>query len=93
MRATVNTHNINRQDISMTVRQIKKKVGEAWAILKNPVFDEKEVLLSAELLYYDADKEKALEQLSKCKNGHFAFFFFGTMNLNQVYLLNDYSFI
>ena len=71
----------------MTNRQIEKKVGEAWAILANPVYDEKQVLLSAELLYFNADKEKVLVELSKCKKGHFAMFFFGTMDPNIVYLL------
>ena len=71
----------------LTERQIKRRVGEAWAVLGNPVFDEKEVLVSAELLYYNADKVKAREYLRECKNGHFAFFFFGKPDPNVVYLL------
>jgi len=93
MESIIETPNIIEHGISMTTRQIKKKVGEAWALLENPVFDEKEVLVSAELLYYNTNKAKVLEEMSKYKKGHFAMFFFGTMNPNIVYLLNDYSFI
>ena len=71
----------------LTKRQIKRRVGEAWALLENPEFNEKEVLLSAELLYYSADKEKVLEEMTKYKKGHFAMFFYGTPDPNAVYLL------
>jgi len=70
----------------MTERQIKRRVGEAWAILKNPVF-EKGVLLSAELLYYNKDKEKVNEQLRKREYGHYAMFFFGKIDPNAIYVL------
>ena len=71
----------------LTARQIKRKVGEAWALLENPEFNEKEVLLSAELLYYDADKAKVREQMRKYEKGHFALFFYGTPDPNVIYLL------
>ena len=76
----------------LTVRQIKRRVGEAWALLENPEYDEKEVLVSAELLYYNADKVKVHEEARKLmgtrKNGgHFAVFFFGTPDPNVIYLL------
>ena len=70
----------------MTSAQIKRKVGQSWAVLKNPVYD-RGMLVSAELLYYNSDKAKVLEELSKCQTGHFAMFFFGTINKNQVYTL------
>jgi len=80
-----------RREGKMTPRQIEKTVGEAWALLENPVYNEKEVLLSAELLYYSADKEKVHEefrkQLSKQKKGSYAFRFFGTPDPNLVYIL------
>ena len=85
MEATVKMYD-NKDVGKMTPAQIKKKVGEAWAILENPVY-ENGILQSAELLYYNADKAKALEQLSKCKNGHFAFRFFGTIDTKQIYIL------
>ena len=71
----------------LTERQIKRRVGEAWAVLGNPEFNEKDVLISAELLYYNADKAKVLEKMSQCKNGTFAMFFYGTPDPNVVYLL------
>jgi len=76
----------------LTERQIKKKVGEAWALLENPVYNEKQVLLSAELLYYNADRDKVHEESRKYfgtrKNGgHFAVFYYGTPDPNVVYLL------
>ena len=76
----------------LTERQIKRKVGEAWALLENPVYNEKQVLQSAELLYFDADKSKVRakmrEQFGTRKNGgHFALFFYGTPDPNIVYIL------
>jgi hypothetical protein len=76
----------------LTKRQIKNRVGEAWALLENPEYSEKEVLLSAELLYYDADKTKVHEEMSKCfgtrkGGGYFAVSFFGTIDPNTVFLL------
>jgi hypothetical protein len=76
----------------LTERQIKRRVGEAWALLENPEYSEKQVLLSAELLYYNADKAKAREylrsQMGTRKNGgHFAQFYFGKPDPNAVYIL------
>ena len=76
----------------LTERQIKRRVGEAWALLENPEYDEKQVLLSAELLYYDADKAKVREEMRKYRGtrkngGHFALFFYGTPDPNIVYIL------
>ena len=76
----------------LTKRQIKKRVGEAWALLENPEYSEKQVLLSAELLYFDADKKKVHEEMSKCfgtrkGGGHFAVSFFGTIDPNVIILL------
>jgi len=91
MEATVKMRN-SKAVGRMTERQIKKKVGEAWALLENPEFSEKEVLLSAELLYYDPNKTKVHEESRKYfgtrKNGgHFAVFYFGTPDPNVIYLL------
>jgi len=91
MEATVKIQN-KKAVGRMSERQIKRKVGESWALLENPVYDEKQVLLSAELLYYDADKakvrKKMREQFGTRENGgHFALFFYGTPDPNVVYLL------
>jgi len=76
----------------LTERQIKRRVGEAWALLENPVYDEKQVMLSAELLYHDADRAKVHKEVMKYKGtrkngGHFAVFFYGTPDPNVAYLL------
>jgi hypothetical protein len=71
----------------LTERQIKRRVGEAWALLENPEYSEKQVLLSAELLYYNADKVKVHEEARKYKKGHFAVFYYGTPDPNVIYLL------
>ena len=77
---------IEKQDNMMTATQIRKKVGEAWAFLENPVY-EKGILVSANLLYYNTDKVKVLEELAKHKKGHFAMLYFGTIDTEQVYIL------
>ena len=91
MESTV-TKQTNKTNGRLTVRQIKRRVGEAWALLENPEYSEKQVLLSAELLYYNADRDKVHEESTKYfgtrKNGgHFAVFFFGTPDPNVIYLL------
>ena len=86
MTTTVKKHNVGKKDIAMTFGQIKKRVGEAWAFLENPVY-ENGTLKSASLLYYDTDKTKVLEQISKYEKGHFAINFFGTVDTKQVYIL------
>ena len=79
--------NTSKKDMAMTSRQIRKKVGEAWAFFENPVYDEREALKSANLLYYHADKKKVLEQFSKYEKGHFALRFFGTWDIKQIYII------
>jgi hypothetical protein len=76
----------------LTKRQIKNRVGEAWALLENPEYSEKQVMLSAELLYFDTDKLKVLDEMEKCfgtrkGGGHFALSFFGTPDPNAIFLL------
>jgi len=76
-------HNNN---INLTSRQIRKKVGEAWAFLENPKY-EKGVLTTANLLYYNVDKKKVLEHSGKYEKGHFALRFFGKIDTKQIYIL------
>jgi len=78
--------NGNKKDMTMTSGQIRKQVGEAWAFLENPVY-ENGVLRSANLLYHNSDKSKVLEQISKYEKGNFAIRFFGTVDTKQVYIL------
>jgi len=83
---------VKKSNGRLTARQIKRRVGEAWALLENPEFNEKEVFLSAELLYYNADKVKVHEELrnqfgTRQNGGNYAVFFFGTPDPNAIYLL------
>ena len=80
------TSRIGNKDMVMTSGQIRKKVGEAWAFLENPVY-ENGTLKSANLLYHNTDKTKVMEQFNKHKRGHFAMYFFGTVDTQQVYIL------
>ena len=91
METTVKTRTKNPVG-RLTERQIKKRVGEAWALLENPEYNEKQVLLSAELLYYSTDKAKVREQMrnqfgTRENGGHFAMFYYGTPDPNVVYIL------
>ena len=70
----------------LTYRQIRNRVGDGWAIIKNPE-REKGILMRGELLYHSSDRKQALEELGKCKNGHFAFQYCGKIDPNIVYIL------
>ena len=41
MEATVKKR--NNKHLGLTERQMKRRVGEAWALLENPVYSEKQV--------------------------------------------------
>jgi len=70
----------------MTYSQIKKEVGDAWAFLSNPEY-QNGILKSAELLFFNKDKTKVMEQLKNHTRGHYAMIYFGEMNTEQAYLL------
>ena len=70
----------------MTYSQIKKEVGNAWAFLSNPEYQNGK-LKSAELLFFDESKVKVTEQLKKYTKGHYAMVYFGEVNAEQAYLL------
>jgi len=70
----------------MTHIQIKKTVGNSWALLANPVY-KNGILKSADLLFFDTDKSKVRERLKENRKGHFAVFYFGDVNTEQAYLL------
>jgi hypothetical protein len=85
METIVKNSNTEKNNL-MTYSQIRKKVGEAWAFLENPVY-ENGILTSAKLLYYNPDKKKVLQQFKKYKKGNFALSFCGTIDTKQVYIL------
>jgi hypothetical protein len=72
----------------LTYNQIKKKVGEAWALVANPEYSTKTGQLKcAELIYFDKDKENVYKEADKCKSKHIGFFYFGTIPQEQIYIL------
>ena len=71
----------------LSLRQIRNRVGDGWAIIKNPEF-EKGQIARGELLYHSSDRKKTLHELGKCKNGDFAFEYCGKIDPNVVYLLS-----
>ena len=50
----------------LTLKQIRNRVGEGWAVIKNPEH-EKGMLVRGELLYHSSDRLDALEEMGKCK--------------------------
>jgi len=72
--------------MQMTYSQIKSEVGNAWAFLSNPEY-QNGLLQSAELLFFDENKVKVTEQLKKHTKGHYAMVYFGEINTEQAYLL------
>ena len=70
----------------MTYSQIKKEVGNSWAFLSNPEY-QNGMLKSAELLFFDENKAKVTAQLKKHTKGHYAMIYFGEVNAEQAYLL------
>ena len=70
----------------LSFRQIRNRVGDGWAIIENPEFNGC-ILLGGKLLFHSGDRKQALEEFSKCKNGHFAFKYCGKPDPNAIYLL------
>ena len=70
----------------MTYFQIKKEVGNAWAFLSNPEY-QNGALKSAELLFFNEDKAEVMKQLKNHTKGHYAMVYFGEVNTEQAYLL------
>ena len=74
----------------LTYNQIKKKVGESWALIYNPVFSVKTgKLLKGDLKNFDKNDKKLLEIVSHDKNSKkvFTILWFGA-EPNDNMLLN-----
>ena len=71
---------------ALNLEQIKDIVGNGWAVIKNPIRDGSK-LLKGELFYHSQNEDEALEELSKCKEKHVSFRYFGKRDPNIVYLL------
>jgi len=75
-----------RTNGTLSFRQIRNRVGNGWAIIKDPEFNGC-ILLGGKLLYHSNDRIKALDEFEKCDNGHFAFKYCGKLDPNAIYLL------
>jgi len=73
----------------LTYNQMKMKVGDAWALIYNPVFSEKTgKLLKGELIDFDANEKKLLNIVSnnKTKGLHFTIRWFGKIPEDKILL-------
>lgn len=74
---------------TLTYNQIKKKVGDAWALIANPVISEKNgKLLRGELIFFDSDKEKVNKFALKDNHKHITVRYFGEITKDQIFILN-----
>ena len=74
---------------TITYNQIKKKVGNAWALIANPMYSEKTgKLLRGELVFFDADKENVHKFTLKDKHKHITVRYFGEIPKDQIFILN-----
>jgi len=72
----------------LTYNQIKKKVGNAWALVANPEYLSKNGKLSKGILvFFDEDKKKVHEKSLNCNYKHITVRFFGEIDYNQIFVL------
>jgi hypothetical protein len=74
----------------LTYNQIKKKVGNAWALIYNPVYSDKTgKLLKGELKEFDSTEKNLIDIVSQDKNPkkYFTIVWFGK-EPNEKLLLN-----
>ena len=75
-----------RQDDVLTFEQIKNRVGNGWAIIKDPVFNGC-IFLRGELLFHSADEDEAYEEFRVTKEKDVLIKYCGERDPNIVYLL------
>lgn len=72
----------------LTYSQIKKKVGDGWALIANPVYSQKTgKLLRGVLVFHDKDKKKVHEYSLQDKNKHITVRYFGEIDHSQIFVL------
>ena len=76
---------VGRTNGALSFRQIRNRVGDGWAIIKDPEFNGC-ILLGGKLLYHSSDRIKALDEFGKCDNGHFAFKYCGKPDPNAIWI-------
>ena len=73
----------------LTYKQIKQKVGAAWALIANPVLSKKTgKLLRGELIFFDKNKSKVNKFTLKDTHKHITVQFFGEIPKDQIFILN-----
>lgn len=73
----------------LTYKQIKQKVGNAWALIANPILSEKTgKLLEGELIFFDKEKTKVNKFTLKDTHKHITVHFFGKIPKDQIFILN-----
>jgi len=73
---------------SLTYKEIKNKVGDAWALIANPEYSEKNgKLIRGILVFFDTDKKKVHEQSLNCEYKHITVRYFGEIDTNQIFVL------
>ena len=74
------------RNVALSFRQIRNRVGDGWAIIKDPEFNGA-IFLKGELIYHSSDHEKAYEEFGKCKDGTFYIKYCGKPDPNTVFIL------
>ena len=66
---------------ALTYNQIKQIVGDAWALIANPVYSTKSGKFSKGLLvFFDKDKQKVHEKSLNCNFNHLTVRYFGEID-------------
>ncbi len=72
----------------LTYNQIKNKVGDAWALIANPIYSKKTgKLIKGVLIFADKNKKKVHEQSLKCTYNHITVRYFGEIDYDQIFVL------
>ena len=75
---------------TLSCSQIKKKIGDSWALIYNPIYSEKTgKLIKGDLSYWNTNRDKVENMVLEDTNPkkHFTILFFGKIP-NEKLLLN-----
>jgi len=70
----------------LSFRQIRNRVGDGWAIIKDPEFDGC-IFLQGELIYHSDDRAKVLKEFGRCNERDVLLKYCGKPDPNTVFLL------
>jgi len=73
-------------NVVLTYRQIRNRVGDGWAIIKDPEFNGA-IFLKGELIYHSADRTKVLEEFGKSDERDVLLKYCGKPDPNTVFIL------